>query len=295
MRGEEIAYERPYVVERHDITEKTFEDRERQCRPKMEQLGPEARKDSFTEVVAGFTPEQAMADAQRCLECGCHDYFECKLVNYANQYHVQPDRLSGDINKVDYHDDHPFILRDPNKCILCGLCVRVCDEVMGVGALGLVHRGFDTVVKPALETPLAETNCISCGQCVSVCPTGALGERLSLRKSVPLETACTDTTCSFCSVGCSMHLETGAGMLIKAVPDKEGPVNKGLLCAKGRFGFDCAELEDRLLSPMVRKVGALEESDYQEAAVRCAKGLEAVARNQWPSPSPPASPTRRPL
>ncbi len=277
LRGEEIAYERPYVVERHDITEKTFEDRERQCRPKMEQLGPEARKDSFTEVVAGFTPEQAMADAQRCLECGCHDYFECKLVNYANQYHVQPDRLSGDINKVDYHDDHPFILRDPNKCILCGLCVRVCDEVMGVGALGLVHRGFDTVVKPALETPLAETNCISCGQCVSVCPTGALGERLSLRKSVPLETACTDTTCSFCSVGCSMHLETGAGMLIKAVPDKEGPVNKGLLCAKGRFGFDCAELEDRLLSPMVRKVGALEESDYQEAAVRCAKGLEAVA------------------
>lgn len=277
LRGVDIAYEKPYVVERHDITEKTFEDRERQCRPKMEQLSPEARKDNFDQVVAGFSAEQAMVDAQRCLECGCHDYFECKLVNYANQYHVQPDRLAGDVNRVDYKDDHPFILRDPNKCILCGLCVRVCDEVMGVGALGLVHRGFDTVVKPALETPLAQTNCISCGQCVSVCPTGALGERLSLRKSVPLEPQCTDTTCSFCSVGCSMHLETGAGMLLKAVPDKEGAVNKGLLCAKGRFGFDCAELDEPVLLPLMKMDGTLEEASYQEAAVRCAKGLESAA------------------
>ena len=278
LRGEEVGYEKPYVVERHDITEKTFEDRERQCRPKMEQLGPDARKDNFSEVVAGYTPEQAMADAQRCLECGCHDYFECKLVNYANQYHVQPERLAGEVNRVEYEDKHPFILRDPNKCILCGLCVRVCDEVMGVGALGLVHRGFDTVVKPALEAPLASTNCISCGQCVSVCPTGALGERLSLKKSVPLETQCTDTTCSFCSVGCSMHLETGGGMLVKAIPDREGAVNKGVLCAKGRFGFDCAELgEDRLSVPMVKNNGALEECDYHEAAVRTAKGLESAA------------------
>ena len=80
---------------------------------------------------------------------------------------------------MEFHDEHPFILRDPNKCILCGLCVRACDEVMGVGALGLVKRGFDTVVMPALEQPLTETGCISCGQCVSVCPTGALQENLS--------------------------------------------------------------------------------------------------------------------
>ena len=277
LRGEAAAYERPYTVERRDITEKTFEDRERQCRPKMEQLSPEARRDNFSEVVAGYGPEQAMEEAQRCLECGCHDYFECKLIHYANEYRVAPERLSGDVNRVEYEDEHPFLLRDPNKCILCGLCVRVCDEVMGVGALGLVHRGFDTVVKPALEQPLSTTGCISCGQCVSVCPTGALGERLSLQKSVPLETECTDTTCSFCSLGCSMHLETGGGMLIKAVPDREGSVNKGLLCARGRFGFDCAELEERLNAPLVKHGDVLEQTDYHEAAVRTAKGLQAVA------------------
>ncbi len=277
LRGENIPYEPNYYVTRTDVTEKTFEDRERMCRPTMEQLNAEERKDNFTEVVFGYDEEQALNEAHRCLECGCKDYFECKLIAYSNMYNVQPERFAGDINEVEYHDEHPFILRDPNKCILCGLCVRACDEVMGVGALGLVHRGFDTVVKPALELPLAETGCISCGQCVSVCPTGALQERLSLEKSVPLDTESTDTTCSHCSVGCSIHLETYGDMLVKAVPDKEGAVNKGLLCGRGKFGFDCAAVDGKILDPMARKDGRLEEVDYHEAFVLVTKKAEALA------------------
>ena len=200
-----------------------------------------------------------------------------KLIAYANMYGVNPDRFAGDINEVEFHDEHPFILRDPNKCILCGLCVRACDEVMGVGALGLVKRGFDTVVMPALEQPLTETGCISCGQCVSVCPTGALQENLSLEKSVPLDTDVTDTTCSYCSVGCSMHLETYGDMLVKAMPDREGAVNKGLLCGRGKFGFDCAVMEDKILDPMARKDGQLTEVDYHEAFVLTTKKAEALA------------------
>ncbi len=278
LHGEMIEYKPEYTVVRDDITEKTFEDRERMCRPTMDQLNAEQRKDNFTEVVFGYSEEQAQADAARCLECGCGDYFECKLINYANQYDVHPERLEGDKNIVDYNDEHPFILRDPNKCILCGLCVRVCDQVMGVGALGLVHRGFDTVVKPALEQPLMESGCISCGQCVSVCPTGALQERLSIEKSVPLETDVTDTTCSYCSVGCSLHLESCGDMLIKSVPDKEGAVNKGLLCGRGKFGFDCAVVDGKITEPLaVNEKGALEEVDYHEALVLVAKKAEAIA------------------
>jgi formate dehydrogenase major subunit len=276
LAGETIKYEKPYTVERHDITEKTFEDRERQCRPKMDHLHAEERSDNFTEVVFGYDEDQAMEDAKRCLECGCHDYFECKLIDFANEYKVKPDRFAGDVNKIEFEDNHPFILRDPNKCILCGLCVRVCDEVMGVGALGLVNRGFDTVVKPTLEKPLVESGCVSCGQCVSVCPTGALGERLTLSKSVPLDTDQTDTTCSYCSVGCSLHLETYGDMLVKAVPDKEGAVNKGLLCGKGKFGFDCAELSGKLLDPMIKKENVLEEVDYHEAFVLAAKKAQSI-------------------
>ena len=277
LYGENVKYEKPYVVERKDITEKTFEDRERMCRPVIPQLSAEQRKDNFSEVIPyGFTEEQAVEEASRCLECGCHDYYECKLIDFANQYDVKPERFAGDINKVEFEDDHPFIVRDPNKCILCGLCVRVCEEVVGVGALGLVNRGFDTVVKPNMEKPLCESGCISCGQCVSVCPTGALQERTTMIKETPLPTEETDTICSYCSVGCSLKLETYSDMLIKANPDKEGAVNKGLICGKGKWGFDCAMLEDKLEEPLVKEAGMFREADYHEAFVLVAKRAQTI-------------------
>lgn len=278
LDGETVRYEKPYFVTRDDITEKTFEDREKMCRPEMPQLSAEERKGNFSEVIPdGYTPEEAEAEANRCLECGCHDYFECKLIDLAHQYDVEPCRFAGDKNTIDYDDEHPFIVRDPNKCILCGLCVRVCDEVMGVGALGLVHRGFDTVVKPNLEKPLAESGCVSCGQCVSVCPTGALQERTTMAKEVPLDTLETNTTCSHCSVGCSLILESYGDILVKANPDKEGVVNAGLACGKGKWGFDCAVLEDKLDVPLIKDGDAFREADYHEALTLIAKKMQATA------------------
>ena len=277
LDGEIIRYEKPYFVERDDITEKTFEDRERECRPQMPQLTAEERKDNFGEVIPdGYTPEQAEAEASRCLECGCHDYFECKLIDLAHQYDVKPERFAGDKNTIEFEDDHPFIVRDPNKCILCGLCVRVCDEIMGVGALGLVHRGFDTVVKPNMEKPLIESGCVSCGQCVSVCPTGALQERTTMIKETPVDAVETDTTCSYCSVGCSLKLESYADMLIKANPDKQGTVNAGLACGKGKWGFDCSMLEDKLDEPLIKSGDDFRESDYHEALVLIAKRCQSI-------------------
>ena len=278
LYGEEVKYRKPYVVERDDITEKTFEDRERMCRPEIPQLSAEERKGNFSEVIpCGFTEEQAVAEASRCLECGCHDYFECKLIDYANQYDVHPYRFAGEKHTIEYEDDHPFIVRDPNKCILCGLCVRVCDEVVGVGALGLVNRGFDTVVMPNMGKSLADSGCISCGQCVSVCPTGALQERTTMIKETPVATEETYTTCSYCSVGCSIKLESCGDMLIKANPDKDGAVNKGLICGKGKWGFDCSMLEDKLEEPFVKEDGRFRESDYHEAFVLVAKRCQSVA------------------
>ncbi|MDR0853791.1 MAG: FAD-dependent oxidoreductase [Clostridiales Family XIII bacterium] len=286
--GEDVSYEPEFVAIRDDISEKTFEDRERQCRPVMEGLTPEERKTNFTEVVFGYDEERATQDADRCLECGCGDYFECKLVDFANQYDVKPDRFKGDVSVSDEEgkalapdatdDGHPFIIRESGKCILCGLCVRACDQVMGIGAIDLVDRGFDTIVQPTLLLPLEESGCVSCGQCVSVCPTGALRERLSIPKSVPLETDVVQTTCSHCSIGCTLDLETYGDLLYKVNPTATGVVNAGVTCGRGKFGFDCAELEGRLTEPLLAIEGAerLVESDYYDAFVMTAKKAQSI-------------------
>jgi formate dehydrogenase major subunit len=274
LRGESIAYQKPYIHERRDITEKTFEDRERICRQKLDTLPADYRRDNFLEVVPnGFTVADAISEASRCLECGCGDYFECKLLRYSREYDVQPERFAGEKSETEPETSHPFIVRDMNKCILCGQCVRVCDEVIGAGALGLVGRGFDTAALPTLERPLNESECVSCGMCVSVCPTGALLERCLTGKSVPLETIKTVTTCSFCSVGCSICVESNGNTLIRALPDQNGAVNGGLLCHRGRFGFGLAETGE-LTSPKIRKNGVLEKSAYYDALILIAKSLQ---------------------
>ncbi|WP_432407740.1 FAD-dependent oxidoreductase [Wukongibacter sp. M2B1] len=276
LEGEIIPYKKPYYVERHDLTEEDFKDTEGAHRPPMPHLSPEERKYNFEEVVEGYSEEAAKQEAMRCLECGCHDFFECELIKYANEYDVKPGRISGEVHKREIDDGHPFISRNVDKCILCGLCVRVCDEVMGISALGLVDRGFDTVIKPGLDIPLKETGCISCGQCISVCPTGALGERLGIDKSVPMKTKETHTICSGCSVGCNMNLSTKGDLLVRSLPDKNSKVDNGLLCVKGRFGFDTAKKGARITKPLIRKEGTLHEVSWEEAALHVAKKAKSL-------------------
>lgn len=105
----------------------------------------------------------------------------------------------------------------------------------------------------------------------------ALQERQSVVKEVPLDTNVTDTTCSFCSVGCSLHLESYGDMLIKSNPDKNGAVNQGLLCGKGKWGFDCSVLEGKLTKPLIKGEDGFREADYHEALVLTAKKAESIA------------------
>ncbi len=276
LKGQEISFTEPYWVKREDITEETFKDREKAKRPHMGHLSAKERKKNFEEVVAGYTPEQAMEDAKRCLECGCGDVFECKLIDYSNSYEVSPEIYEGEVHSREHDDNHPFIVRNSDKCILCGLCVRVCDEVMDNGALGLVDRGFDTAVKPALNLPLAETNCISCGQCISVCPVGALQERLQMTKPVPVEQVETKSVCSFCSVGCNVSVQAKGDKIYRVLPDKDSTVDKGLLCVKGRFGYDASNQKSRLTKPMVKKDGKLVEVSWDEAIRTAAKKMQSL-------------------
>ncbi len=274
LKGNPAPYKKPYVVERTDVTEETFADREKQPRAHMRHLSPSARRDNFHEVNHGFSEEEARCEASRCLECGCHDYYECKLIRYANDYDVHPEKFDGDKHARTIDNTHPFIDRNPDKCILCGLCVRVCDEVMGRTALGLVGRGFDTIVKPALDLPLKETDCISCGQCINLCPVGALGEKNAYEKRVPADTKCTTTACAFCSVGCKTTIQTAGKLMMKSTPDESV---KGTLCVNGRFGYGKQTEADRIRKPLIRKDGEMCEAEWEEAFRYVAKKLQSVS------------------
>ena len=173
LNGRDVSYRKPFVVEK-TVTAADFADREKISRAAMPQRKPGDRKHDFDEINLGFSAETAMAEAKRCLECGCHDYHECKLIRYANEYDVNPARFSGDKHNCKKETRLVSIERDQNKCVLCNLCVRICSEDVGKGILGLVGRGFTTVIKPEFNNPDVAEYCRTCGKCVNACPTGAL-------------------------------------------------------------------------------------------------------------------------
>ncbi len=279
LAGEAVCYHEPYYVTRESADPDYLESIKKNKRPSMSHLSANDRNDNFSEVVKGYTVEQAVVEANRCLECGCQDYFECKLVSYANTYNVKPDRFSGNKPVSKIQDDHPFVIRDNNKCINCGLCVRVCEEISGVSALGLVDRGFETTVEPALKQSLAETGCVSCGLCISVCPTGALKEGLTGVKQVPFDTKKTLSTCGYCSAGCQTIIESMGDTIIKAVPQSNHTqLNQGVMCGRGRFGTNLVQSDDRLMTPLIRnKQGELEEASWYDAFVTIAKKSQSIS------------------
>lgn len=173
LRKLPMAVPRPYYS-RREVTAEMLADRKKERRAIMSVKAPEVRCHNFESVINGFTQEQARREAGRCLECGCHDYKDCKLIRYANQMPIHPERLSGSKHPSFTEQKLISIERDQGKCILCNLCVRTCSEKAHKGLLGLVHRGFDTVIRPEFEGAEAVSACKDCHQCTDACPTGAL-------------------------------------------------------------------------------------------------------------------------
>lgn len=227
LNGKELDLTAKYISKRDDdridVSRKTAVPR-----TNAQVLDAEIRKSNFDEVSLGLAVEEAKKEAQRCLECGCREYFKCKLLSVAQRYDINPDRFAGEMPQKYTRDDNAFIERNTAKCILCGLCVRSCKEVMDISAIGLLGRGFKTSVSPAFALPLDQTKCTNCGLCVKLCPTGALTEKSALDKQVPLKEQYSIEKVTVNGKECELLVSRYNGEVIRAVPQNDNARACGL-------------------------------------------------------------------
>ena len=220
LNGEEVETRVPYIS-RRDEELIDFASKEK-CPAKKPKVLPAAeRKNSFDEVCLGYTEDDAKAEASRCLECGCREYYKCKLLSVAQRYDIHPERFKGEMPQKYTANSNEFIERNSAKCILCGLCVRSCKEVMNISAIGLLGRGFKTEVAPAFNLPLDQTKCTNCGLCVELCPTGALTEKSALKKQVPLNENYSEETVTIDGKQAEVLVSRYDGKVIRVIPNDE--------------------------------------------------------------------------
>ena len=204
--------------------------------------------------------------ANHPLDClTCDKLGACKLADYAYKYGVKESSFTGEKHSYAIDDSNPFILRDLNKCILCGACVRACEEMTGKDNLSYLNRGFNRKATTAGDVPYIESDCVFCGQCVAVCPTGALTEKTMSGQARRWEIERVQTTCPFCGTGCNFDLAINKGKVIGVLSNPNAPVNGRSLCVKGRFGWDYIYSDKRLKTPLIKRNGKFEEASWDEA------------------------------
>ncbi|NTW33719.1 MAG: molybdopterin-dependent oxidoreductase, partial [Bacteroidetes bacterium] len=247
----------------------------KQMRQEMPTLEPDLRN-NFSEVELGYKNEEiAKTEAQRCLECGCVAYYDCDLKRYATEYDAEQKRFEGKFKQYNIDFRHPFVEIDNNKCILCSRCIRICREVVGANALGLVERGFETYVAPSMGNCLQETSCESCGMCISACPTGAITENV-LFKPGPVKTDKMDTVCNYCSVGCEISIHHKKGFALKVTGNK-GKINSdGNICKYPKFGHYYINDNNRITKPLLKQGTEFKEISFDKAFELIADKIKSV-------------------
>lgn len=236
----------------------------KQVREEMPVLEAKARL-NFNEVELGYSSADIAAkEAARCLECGCGAIYTCDLKRYAGEYGASQKHYSGEFHQkpVDYR--HPFIEIDNNKCILCNRCIRICKEVAGVSALGLVNRGFDTIVAPAGGGSLLDTNCDSCGLCLSACPTGALSENVPFKPG-PVQLEPKPVIDFLSPEGFEANLMHHKDFY-HGVTGRTGIVNQNAHVSRRlKFGYRLLNEMKRITKPLVKRGDKFEEISFNEA------------------------------
>ncbi len=232
----------------------------------------QARK-AMTQLLLGNHP----------LDCPvCDAGGECELQDMTFAYGAGESLYAEAKNHRDEQEWSPAVFYDRPRCILCYRCVRVCNEGMDVAALGIQNRGARAVIAPNQGDRL---DCEQCGMCIDICPVGALTSGTYRYKTRPWEMNHVSTVCTHCADGCKVTLglrqfTEGAEIIRADNRDKSG-INDDFLCAKGRFGFDFVDSQERLTTPLVRNAaGKLEPATWEDALRVAANKLKEIRNSR---------------
>ncbi|ADD66823.1 NADH:ubiquinone oxidoreductase, subunit G, iron- sulfur binding protein [Denitrovibrio acetiphilus DSM 12809] len=210
------------------------------------------------------------------LDCPvCDKGGECTLQDLTYEVGVTKVRFDAVPNDTPVDHTNPFIERDIDRCVLCGRCVRICDEVVNIQAISFLNRGTDTMIGTSFEQPW---NCEYCGQCISVCPVGSLNNRVYLFKNRPWNLESEKTICGLCSCGCTVSIDYEGNEVFRMNDMPEEGVNHGYMCAKGRFGFDFMNSVKRETEAQVKVKGEAKKVSVTEAVEYAADKIKGVSK-----------------
>ncbi len=242
LDGSPVMLTKPYAISRgrlDQLNNDDFSPRFEHKKRALESTHPadvRLANGGYNPINVGLDNLQAIAEATRCIECGCSARFDCDLRKYASDYGASEQTLGGE--KRNYAEDirHPLIRIEADKCITCASCVRICSEVRGISALSFIQRGFSTRIGPNFDDPLQDTGCDACGMCTDVCPTGAISPNTG-KEAGPWLWLTRSTSCTACDRACGINVHTNEGRVVKVQSINNDPVNGAVICAEGRFSY----------------------------------------------------------
>jgi len=215
-----------------------------------------------------------------CLVCEANG--ACELQALAYRYQVPTPAFAAPPGTPYYYEDNnSMIIRDFSKCIMCGRCVRACNEMQVNLAISIGYRGHHNKIVARSDFPYIDSDCVFCGSCVQACPVGALTVKDARYQGRPWEMRTVRTTCPYCGVGCQMDLHLKGSKIVKVTAAAAIP-NEGKLCVKGRFGLGFVEHPDRLKTPLIKKNGVLTEASWDEALDLVAARFKEVKEKHGP-------------
>lgn len=210
----------------------------------------------------------------------CEQNGNCELQDAA--YYLGIERPSYDLYDDEYEidDSSEFIRVDRSKCINCGRCVAGCNNTVVNEVLNFANRGISTKVVFDSDKLMGSSSCVQCGECAQLCPVGCIIDKRSIGSARSWELDHVETVCPYCGVGCKLdvHIDRKRNKIVRVSGVEDAPTNNGMLCVKGRYGFDFVQSDERITTPLIKENGKFREASWEEAISLIANKFKTIKK-----------------